>query len=421
MVDKKDQDYPFIKETIKERPIDKKTVLRRLAMAASCGIVFGICAVVTVMAFVPNIFRQFEKEAKKPETVQLSPPAGSEFARGTDTQTAESVQPEEEEDADSADHLKNVYKTIWDIAEEPRKALVQVTGLTDTEDLLNDSLLTYGDEEGIVFLKNKDAFYILTTSDELEKAEKFKITFSNGVMAEGTLCGADPRTKLVVVRVPVKNVEEEYRDEITAVTLAPQDDRQQTEPVIAIGSPNGDTNSLIYGNITAISGKLTIPDAEYTLITTNMAAGNDGGGVLLDMDGKMIGIILDHEEEKSCVIRAVSVAQLGTLLEKLSNGEPICYAGLIGTTISQIQSESRDIPGGVYIDRVESNSPAMVAGVQSGDILHRINGEEITTMREYSIRLQNMKPGQQAELTVYRKNPSGEYVDVELDVLIKQK
>ena len=32
-----------------------------------------------------------------------------------------------------------------------------------------------------------------------------------------------------------------------------------------------------------------------------------------------------------------------------------------------------------------------------------------------------MKPGQQAELTVYRKNPSGEYVDVELDVLIKQK
>ena len=152
-----------------------------------------------------------------------------------------------------------------------------------------------------------------------------------------------------------------------------------------------------------------------------MAAGNDGGGVLLDMDGKMIGIILDHEEEKSCVIRAVSVAQLGTLLEKLSNGEPICYAGLIGTTISQIQSESRDIPGGVYIDRVESNSPAMVAGVQSGDILHRINGEEITTMREYSIRLQNMKPGQQAELTVYRKNPSGEYVDVELDVLIKQK
>ena len=54
--------------------------------------------------------------------------------------------------------MKNVYKTIWDIAEEPRKALVQVTGLTDTEDLLNDSLLTYGDEEGIVFLKTKMRF-----------------------------------------------------------------------------------------------------------------------------------------------------------------------------------------------------------------------------------------------------------------------
>ena len=64
MVDKKDQDYPFIKETIKERPIDKKTVLRRLAMAASCGIVFGICAVVTVMAFVPIYSDSLKKKRK---------------------------------------------------------------------------------------------------------------------------------------------------------------------------------------------------------------------------------------------------------------------------------------------------------------------------------------------------------------------
>ena len=63
MVDKKDQDYPFIKETIKERPIDKKTVLRRLAMAAFCGIVFGICAVVTVMALC-QYFRQLKKKRK---------------------------------------------------------------------------------------------------------------------------------------------------------------------------------------------------------------------------------------------------------------------------------------------------------------------------------------------------------------------
>lgn len=421
MVDKKDQDYPFIKETIKERPIDKKTVLRRLAMAAVCGIVFGICAVVTVMTFMPDIFRQLEKEAKKPEMVQLSPQAQSDSVQKKESQTAETVQQTETEDGESAEHLKKIYSTIRDIAEEPRKALVHVTGLTDTEDLLDDSLLTYGDEEGIVFLKNKDAFYILTTSDELDKAEKFKITFSNGVMAEGTLCGADPRTNLVVVRVPVRNIEEEYRDEITAVTLSSESSQQQTEPVIAIGSPNGDTNSLIYGNITSVSGKLTIPDAEYTLITTDMAAGNDGGGVLLDMDGKMIGIILSHEDEESTVIRAVSVAQLGVLMEKLSNGKSICYVGLIGSTISQMQSESRGIPGGVYIDRVESNSPAMAAGVQSGDILHKMNGREITTMREYSELLQNMKPGQQAELTVYRKNPSGQYVDVELEVLIKQK
>ena len=168
-------------------------------------------------------------------------------------------------------------------------------------------------------------------------------------MAEGTLCVSEiPGQSWVVVRVPVKNVEEEYRDEVTGVTLAPQDGRQQRQAGDCDRKSKWNTNSHIYGNITSISRKLTIPDAEYTLITTNMAAGNDGGGVLLDMDGKMIGIILDHEEEKSCVIRAVSVAQLGTVWEKLNRRTHLLCRTDRDERFLRC-SLSRDIPGGFIL------------------------------------------------------------------------
>ncbi len=98
-------------------------------MAAFCGIVFGICAVLTVMAFVPNILDSLKKKRKNRRRYSYHRLRIRIRQRNGYT-TAESVQPEEEEDADSADHLKMTapildYKTIWDIAEEPRKALVR--------------------------------------------------------------------------------------------------------------------------------------------------------------------------------------------------------------------------------------------------------------------------------------------------------
>ena len=44
----------------------------------------------------------------------------------------------------------------------PRRALVRISAAGEDADLLDDSFLDYGDEEGFVFLKNSDAFYILT-------------------------------------------------------------------------------------------------------------------------------------------------------------------------------------------------------------------------------------------------------------------
>ena len=71
------------------------------------------------------------------------------------------------------------------VSETPRRALVRIAALGTDSDLLDDSFLKYGEEEGFVFLKNTEAFYIMTYSDRMNDAGNFQVTFSNGDMEIG--------------------------------------------------------------------------------------------------------------------------------------------------------------------------------------------------------------------------------------------
>lgn len=453
MVGRKNQDYPFIKETIKKRPVNKKEFIRRLLTAVLCGIVFGLCASLTIAVFLPSLLEVFGEMPLEKETVRLYSPTSGQAYFQDDSQQAETsgnaeitvgptpVLQEEAGQADetmdesgtdsltsgtgttedSADHLEDIYEEIKEIAREPQKALVRVSGIGENQDLLDHSSLTYGDEEGIIFLKNQEAFYVLTVSDNLGAGENFRIKFSTGDSAEGTLCGEDSRIGLVVIRVPMQSVEEETKETVPAVSIARTSDQQQADPVIAIGSPTGDYEALVYGNITSVYGRYQIADGEYTMLTTDMVGSGTGGGVLLDMDGQMTGIIVMNGDDDGTVIRAVSAAQLTPLLETLSNGKSIRYMGILGETVTEEQAENSEIPRGIYIDSVEPDSPAMEAGIQSGDILCELNGNEVLSMEEYSAALQELPLWQRTPVSLYRRNPSGEYVEIQLNVLIKRQ
>lgn len=442
MVDRNDQDYPFIKETIKKRPVNIREAVHKLLLAALCGIVFGLFAVATFAVLMPFVQKTMGKEETGPETVRLSPPAASQSdpsseiqqsVSGGASQTVEAAERlENSEEAsggednsaadadDLPDHLENIYKEIKKIAQEPQKALVRVSGIGENQDLLDHSSLTYGDEEGIIFLKNEEAFYILTISDSLGEGEDYRVVFSTGDTAEGTLCGADFRSGLMVIRVSFDEVEEETRRKVPAVPLAVNADQEQADPVIAIGSPTGDSDTLVYGNITSVQGRYRIADGEYTILTTDMVGSSSGGGVLLDMEGQMTGIIINEDEEDGNVIRAVSAAQLRPLLEMLSNGESIRYLGILGETVTEEKSQNLEIPQGIYVDGVEEDSPAMSEGIQSGDIVYKIDGKKVATMEEYSEALQELTAWEKTKISLYRRNPSGEYVEVDLKVMVEE-
>lgn len=409
------ENYSFIKETIKEQPTDRKRLAGKFLTAAVCGVIFGACAAGTMALIVPKALERFGTAPDQKAVVTLTPSVKAEQVTPTPEAT------EQEKTSASTAWQNDLSDGMSQIAEEPRRALVRISAAGEDSDLLDDSFLEYGDEEGFVFLKNSEAFYILTVSDQMQEADKFTVTFSDGAVTDGILCKKDLRTGFFVIKVPFTSVDEETQEKIPAVPLVAADDMKQTESVIAIGSPSGDYDSLMGGTITSVTGTLKVADEEYGMLTTDMVGSEEGGGILLNSFGEVAGIIWNQEEDRTNVIRAVETAQLRPLLESMANGEDICYIGIMGATISSYQSENLDVPRGVYVDAVDEDSPAMTAGIQNGDILHALDGQEVQSMEEYASVLQGLNKGTRTTVNVYRKNPFGEYEDVQLKVTIKEK
>lgn len=409
------ENYSFIKETIKEQPTDRKRLAGKFLTAAVCGVIFGACAAGTMALIVPKALERFGTAPDQKAVVTLTPSVKAEQVTPTPEAT------EQEKTSASTAWQNDLSDGMSQIAEEPRRALVRISAAGEDSDLLDDSFLEYGDGEGFVFLKNSEAFYILTVSDQMQEADKFTVTFSDGTVTDGILCKKDLRTGFFVIKVPFTSVDEETQEKIPAAPLVTADDMKQTESVIAIGSPSGDYDSLMGGTITSVTGTLKVADEEYGMLTTDMVGSEEGGGILLNSSGEVAGIIWNKEEDRTNVIRAVETAQLRPLLESMANGEDICYIGIMGATISSYQSENLDVPRGVYVDAVDEDSPAMTAGIQNGDILHALDGQEVQSMEEYASVLQGLNKGTRTTVNVYRKNPFGEYEDVQLKVTIKEK
>lgn len=431
MKDRKDKrpeadDYHFIKETIKRKPVDKPEIAKKVLAIAAGGILFGVCAAVTIAVVTPIAEAKIGIIPEKRADISL---ADSEQMTGSMESAAPTALPSKESGTDTKteieypaplEYYENIYQEVLEVSEEPRKALVRVSGIREDADLLDNSILSSGNEEGIIFLKNDSDFYILTTAKGFEGGEQIQVTFSNGAVATANLCKKDTQTGLAVVRVSSSRLTEQTKKEISVACLSKSYSLLQAKPVIAIGSPTGDYDAVVYGMVTSISEKFTVADAEYNILATDMKGSLDGTGVLLDTSGAVIGFML-HTDADSNIIRAVSIAQLRPLIEVLSNGDSIKYLGIRGMSISKELAETLKVPQGIYVDNVETDSPAMIAGIQSGDIIGSLNGEEVGSMQSYSTRLQKMNAGKRARIVLYRRGADGVYEEMDFSVTVEER
>lgn len=422
MKEEQKKEYSFIKEKIKERPKSRKQIAMEVGGFAMAAVVFGVIASVIMAVLTPKLQEWiYGEEDAGMITIPKDETAGAEEAQieeATPVPTQKPVVNVVEKDLEMQDYI-GLYSEIYSVADGVKDSLVTVVGVRSTVDWLNNPYENEGQASGIVVADNGKEFLILTDKKVIEGVEEINILFSTGEQVPAVQKKYDGNTGLAILAVEKKAFTEEELNKIKVITLGNSKLLHLGTPVLAVGSPLGTADSVLSGNITSLKAVSDTEDLSYPLICTDMLGSSIGNGVLINLAGEVVGI---YTRELSTVsennlITAYAISELKGIIERLSNNLGIAYLGIHSREVTEEDEATYKMPRGVGITSVAMDSPAMTAGIQSGDIIVAMEGNEVTTQRELENIVSSCEPEQLISITAMRPGKDG-YVEVKFEVTL---
>ncbi|NLL78426.1 MAG: PDZ domain-containing protein [Clostridiales bacterium] len=419
------QDFDFMKEKIKERPVNKKKLLRRTIITASMAVIFGLVACLTFLVLEP-LFSNWLYPQEEPQQVTF--PAEEDEMLPEDmlageTQTEEENMPAEmfpvpaEVELEVEDY-QTIYDKLYVLAQENSKAIVTVTGVTSDRDWFNNPYENRGRTSGVIVADTGKEYLILVDKKPIETVETIQVTFRDGAQAQAVLKKIDPVTGLAIIGVEQELLDHEAKGQLMVATLGSSNNPNVLgSPVLILGSPYGAGNSIAYGMVTSMGNVLHLPDAVYKLLKTDVYGSPDASGVVLNMRGQVIGMVNGsfNEEGMENQVNAIGISELKNTIERLSNGQEQAYLGIYGTDVTTEAQKELKVPQGAYVTEIALDSPAMQAGIQSGDIIIKLGGEDVGSYADYISQLGRVTAGNTVTVTVMRQGQK-EYRELDIEV-----
>lgn len=419
---KQEGEYSFIKEKIKERPKSRKQIAMECGFFIVAAVVFGVIASVIMAVLTPKlqewIYGGEETEMVTIPKDEAAIVEATQAAQATPVPTQEPIVNVVEKNLEMQDYI-SLYSEMYSVADDIKNSLVTVVGVSSTVDWLNNPYENEGQASGIVVADNGKEFLILTDKKVIEGVEEINILFSTGEQLPAVQKKYDGITGLAILAVEKKSFDQTNVEKIQAITLGNSKLLHLGTPVLAVGSPLGTTDSVLSGNITSLKTVSDTEDVSYPLIRTDMLGSSSGNGVLINLAGEVVGIYtrdLSVNSENG-LITAYAISELKGIIERLSNNLGIAYLGIRSREVTEEDEVTYNMPRGVGITSVSMDSPAMAAGIQSGDIIVEIEGNEITTQKELENTLSSCEPEQLITITAMRPGTEG-YVEVKFDVTL---
>lgn len=261
--------------------------------------------------------------------------------------------------------------------------------------------------------------YIITNnhvvSTESSSSSFYTITEATGLKVklygdekeyEAKIIGTDAYTDLAVIKIDATG--------LTPAVLGDSDELQVGEFAMALGNPLGMDFTVTAGIISAVNREVSASDGtEYLAIQTDAAINSgNSGGALVNSKGEVIGI--NNLKLSGAGIEGIGFAipinstreVVDQLIEFKTVKRP--YIGISGTAIDSSITEIYGLPAGISVQEVEKGSPAEAAGLKKGDIITKIEGQEVTTVTELNKVKYTYKIGDTITLTVLRSGKEEE-------------
>ena len=260
----------------------------------------------------------------------------------------------------SSQQIPDIFRDLFEYGGQPRSPARKVRS------------------SGSGFVISRDG-YILTNHHVVDQASEIQVLFSDRREYQATVIGTDRRSDLALLKIDAKGLD--------ALVFADSDNLKVGEWVLAIGSPFGLDYSVTAGIVSAKGRSLPTEQGEnyVPFIQTDVAINpGNSGGPLFNLKAEVVGINSQIFSRTGGSI-GLSFSIPSNVAQRVvgqlkANG--VVQRGWLGVAIQDVnkalaQSLELDKPRGALINAVETDSPADKGGIEPGDVIVKLDGQEI--------------------------------------------
>lgn len=270
-------------------------------------------------------------------------------------------------------------------------------------DMNMDDMPSQGSGSGVIISSDG---YIVTNNHVVGKASEngIRVVLTDKREFHAKLIGTDPNTDIAVIKIDAEN--------LPVASVGNSDDVKVGEWVLAIGNPLGLNNTVTAGIVSAMGRNIRMGDS-YSInnfIQTDAVINpGNSGGALVDMNGFVIGInaaIKTNTGFYQGYGFAIPINLAKDVVQELIEKGKVSR-GYIGVSIKDLDIKEAKGLGlneakGVLVQGVQPGSGGDEAGLKIGDIILKVDGNEVNASNQLQTIIGSKDPGDVVDLLVYR-------------------
>ncbi|MDM0103348.1 DegQ family serine endoprotease [Variovorax sp. J22R24] len=255
--------------------------------------------------------------------------------------------------------------------------------------------------QGSGFIVSADGI-ILTNAHVVKDAKEVTVKLTDRREFRAKVLGSDTKTDVAVLKIDAKN--------LPTLSVGNTKELKVGEWVLAIGSPFGFENTVTAGVVSA-KGR-SLPDDGYVPFIQTDVAVNPGnsGGPLINTRGEVVGInsqIYSRSGGYQGVSFAIPIDVAIQVKDQIVATGKASHARL-GVAVQEVNqafadSFKLDKPEGALVSNVEKGGPADEAGLRSGDVIRKVDGEPVVASGDLPALIGQKKPGSKITLEIWRQ------------------
>ncbi len=245
--------------------------------------------------------------------------------------------------------------------------------------------------------------YIVTNNHVIQDASELEVTLNNNKSYKAKVIGTDSKMDIALLKI---NADEK----LPYSTFADSDQVKVGEWVLAVGNPYNLTSTVTAGIVSAKARNLENNGLQSFIQTDAAVNPGNSGGALVNTHGELIGIntmISSPTGSYAGYSFAIPSNITRKIIEDIMEFGGV-QRGILGVEGSELNSKVSQEFGikdteGFYINKVTKNSGAEKAGMQKGDVIKKLDGQNITTFAELTGYISTKRPNDKVVVTFVRE------------------